>query len=150
MANGTSYSIEGTSWPFGTRKEALKEAKGVWKMYVTEYGSVNPLIGIYANRKKIGFVSKGLDGKFYFACGNNFHAISDYRVYEWGKFDSFTNLKCDYPDGGFRGWATIMPIRYGSRMKYYWLTFDRMLMSNINNWSYGNLYCFEAEGYFKA
>ncbi len=66
MANGTSYSIEGTSWPFGTRKEALKEAKGVWKMYVTEYGSVNPLIGIYANRKKIGFVSKGLDGKFYF------------------------------------------------------------------------------------
>lgn len=66
MANGISYSIEGTSWPFGTRKEALKEAKGVWKMYVTEYRMGNPLIGIYANRKKIGFVSKGLDGKFYF------------------------------------------------------------------------------------
>lgn len=66
MANGIAYSIEGTSWPFGTRKEALKEAKGVWKMYVTEYGSVNPLIGIYANRRKIGFVSKGIDGKFYF------------------------------------------------------------------------------------
>ena len=91
-----------------------------------------------------------LDGKFFFACGNDFHAVSDYRVYEWGKFDTFTNLKCDFPDGGFRGWATIMPIRYGSRMKYFWLTFDRTLMSKIHNWSYGNLYCFEAEGYFKA
>ncbi len=91
-----------------------------------------------------------LDGKFFFTCGNDFHAVSDYRVYEWGKFDKFTNLKCDYPDGGFRGWATIMPIRYGSRMKYYWLTFDRTLMSKVHNWSYGNLYCFEAEGYFKA
>lgn len=66
MANRISYSIEGTDWPFGTRKEALKEAKKVWKMYVTEYGMGNPLIGIYANRKKIGFVSGGLDGKFYF------------------------------------------------------------------------------------
>ena len=65
MANGISYSVGG-DWSFGTRKEALKEAKMMWKMNVTEYGMVNPLIGVYANRKKIGFVSRGLDGKFYF------------------------------------------------------------------------------------
>ena len=90
-----------------------------------------------------------LDGKIFFVCGNSFSATSDYRVYEWGKFDTFTNLKCDYPDGGFRGWGTVMPIRYGSRIRYFWLTFDRKLISPTYNWSYGNLYCFEAEGIFR-
>ena len=90
-----------------------------------------------------------LDGKIFFVCGNSFSATSDYRVYEWGKFDTFTNLKCDYPDGGFRGWGTVMPIRYGTRIRYFWLTFDRKLLSAINNWSYGNIYCFEAEGIFR-
>ena len=90
-----------------------------------------------------------LDGKVYFVCGNDYKKMSDYRVYEWGKFDTFTNLKCDFPDGGFRGWATIMPIRYGKRERYFWLTFDRTLMSKTYNWSYGNIYCFEAEGNFK-
>ena len=90
-----------------------------------------------------------LDGKIFFVCGNSFKLTSNYRVYEWGKFDTFTNLKCDYPDGGFRGWGTIMPIRYGSRIRYFWLTFDRKLMSKTYNWSYGNLYCFEAEGIFR-
>ena len=89
-----------------------------------------------------------LDGKVYFVCGNDFHKTSDYRVYEWGKFDTYTNLKTDYPDGGFRGWGTVMPIRYGTRYRYFWLTFDRMLMSKTFNWSYGNLYCFEADGTF--
>jgi hypothetical protein len=53
--------------------------------------------------------------------------------------------KFNYPDGGFRGWGTLMPIRQGSRTRYYWLTFDRRLGSDFN-WSYGNLYCFEAFG----
>ena len=87
-----------------------------------------------------------LGDKVYFVCGNDFHKTSDYRVYEWGKFDEFTNLKCDYPDGGFRGWGTIIPVCFGTRRRYFWLTFDRMLMSNTFNWSYGNLYCFEADG----
>ena len=90
-----------------------------------------------------------LDGKYYFVCGNAFNKKSDYRVYEWGKFDTFTNLKTDYPDGGFRGWGTILPIPYGSRRRYFWLTFDRTLMSKLGfNWSYGNIYCFEAEGIY--
>ena len=49
----------------------------------------------------------------------------------------------NYPDGGFRGWGTVVPIKLGSRNRYFWLTFDRHNGSNYN-WSYGNLYCFEA------
>ena len=52
--------------------------------------------------------------------------------------------KFDYPDGGFRGWGTLMPVKLGSRMRYFWLTFDRHRGSDYN-WSYGNLYCFEAK-----
>ena len=89
------------------------------------------------------------EGKLYFVCGNSFSSKSDYRVYEWGKFDEFKNLVTDYPDGGFRGWGTIIPVNVGTRRRYYWLTFDRFLTSSIYNWSYGNVYCFEAEGIFK-
>lgn len=89
-----------------------------------------------------------LDGKIYFVCGNDFKATSSYRVYEWGKFDSFEPLKSDYPDGGFRGWGTVMPVDFGTRRRYFWLTFDRKLMNQNHNWSYGNLYCFEAEGVY--
>ena len=66
-----------------------------------------------------------LDGKTYFVCGNSFSETSSYRVYEWGKFDTFTKLSADFPDGGFRGWGTLMPIKLGSRTRYFWLTFDR-------------------------
>ncbi|MBR2650855.1 MAG: hypothetical protein IKD45_04275 [Clostridia bacterium] len=90
-----------------------------------------------------------LDGKIYFVCGNDYQKTSDYRVYEWGKFDTYRNLVCDYPDGGFRGWGTVLPVPTGTRYRYFWLTFDRKLMSHIGyNWSYGNVYCFEAEGAF--
>ena len=91
-----------------------------------------------------------LDGKIYFVCGNDFKATSSYRVYEWGKFDSFKPLVSDYPDGGFRGWGTVMPIDMGTRRRFFWLTFDRKLMNPNHNWSYGNLYLFEAEGIFPA
>ncbi len=82
-----------------------------------------------------------VNGEQYFLCGNDFHAISDYRIY--GKHGMSTP-NFDYPDGGFRGWGTLMPIRIGSRTRYFWLTFDRHRGSDYN-WSYGNLYCFEAK-----
>ena len=80
-------------------------------------------------------------GEQYFLCGNDFHATSDYRIY--GKH-GMSAPKFDYPDGGFRGWGTLMPIKLGSRTRYFWLTFDRHKGSDYN-WSYGNLYCFEAK-----
>ena len=76
MAIRTVYTVGSSEWSMSTRKEALKEAKSLWKMYVTEYGMVNPLVGVYANHKKIGFVSRGLDGKFYFF----WHGMDTYPI----------------------------------------------------------------------
>ena len=53
-----------------------------------------------------------------------------------------TEAKFNFPDGGFRGWGTVIPVKQGTRTRYYWLTFDRHRGSDYN-WSYGNLYCFE-------
>lgn len=100
-----------------------------------------------------GYIGKGLDGaetggsfvridgELCFACGNDFKAVSDYRIY---RKSGMINPKFDLPDGGFRGWGSIIPLRIGSRTKYYWLTFDRHNGSGYN-WSYGNVYVFEAE-----
>lgn len=99
------------------------------------------------------YIGKGLDGaetggsfvrikgKLHFLCGNDFKAVSDYRIYSKG---GMQNAKFDYPDGGFRGWGTLMPIKLGSRTRWFWITFDRHNGSTFN-WSYGNLYCFEAD-----
>ena len=81
-----------------------------------------------------------LPGETVFCCGNDFHKVSDYRIYtEHGLYKG----KFDFPDGGFRGWGTLIPVPVGSRTRYFWLTFDRHNGSNYN-WSYGNFYCFEA------
>lgn len=98
------------------------------------------------------FIGKGLDGaetggsfvrideKLHFICGNSFNATSEYRIYSE---NGMTIPSFDYPDGGFRGWGTVIPIKQGSRTRYFWLTFDRHNASAYN-WSYGNLYVFEA------
>lgn len=81
-----------------------------------------------------------LEGETVFACGNDFHKVSDYRIYtDHGMYPG----KFDFPDGGFRGWGTLIPVTMGSRTRYFWLTFDRHNGSDYN-WSYGNVYCFEA------
>ncbi len=76
-----------------------------------------------------------------FICGNSFDKISDYRIYDKNGMHQPT---FDFPDGGFRGWGSVVPITFGSRTKYYWLTFDRSCGSEYN-WSYGNLYCFVSD-----
>ena len=81
-----------------------------------------------------------LDNETVFACGNDFHKISDYRIYTK---EGMVNARFDFPDGGFRGWGTLIPVPMGSRTRYFWLTFDRHNGSSYN-WSYGNLYCFES------
>jgi len=81
-----------------------------------------------------------IDGELFFVCGNDFQATSEYRIYSKHGMQKAT---FNYPDGGFRGWGTVMPIKMGSRTRVFWLTFDRHNGSNYN-WSYGNLYCFEA------
>ncbi|MBO5897570.1 MAG: hypothetical protein J6R04_01020 [Clostridia bacterium] len=95
------------------------------------------------------YVGQGLDGaetggsfvrtggETYFICGNG--ANSDYRIYSK---DGMQNAKFDFPDGGYRGWGTLIPIKRGSRERYFWITFDRHSGSRYT-WSYGDVYGFE-------
>ncbi len=83
------------------------------------------------------------DGELYFICGNGAGEKSCYRAYKYGRFDKVVKLSCDRNDGGFRGWGSVFSVKQGSRERIYWLTFDRQNGSEIN-WTYGNLYCFEA------
>ena len=82
-----------------------------------------------------------VDGEIHFVCGNTFDRRSEYRIYNK---DGMRLANFRYPDGGFRGWGCVMPVKLGSRTRYFWLTFDRHNGSSYN-WSYGNFYCFEAE-----
>ena len=81
-----------------------------------------------------------IDGDYYFVCGSGLER-ANYRCYSLPEMKSFTPLAYDYDDGGFRGWGTIIPIKAGTRTRYYQLTFDRHLGSSYN-WSYGNIYCY--------
>ena len=84
-----------------------------------------------------GFVT--VEGERLFVCGNDFNKRANYRIYSKdGTFDA----KFDFDDGGFRGWGSIIPVKTGSRTRYFWITFDRQKGSDYN-WSYGNIYCFE-------
>lgn len=103
----------------------------------------------FDNYKCIGFAKDGEEtgGSFVkigdervFVCGNSFSKRSDYRIYTK---DALHSASFDFDDGGFRGWGTVIPISMGSRKRYFWLTFDRHNGSSYN-WSYGNIYCFEA------
>ena len=103
----------------------------------------------FSNYKYIGRGNDGsetggsfvkINGETFFVCGNDIKATSEYRVYSK---HGMQIANFNYPDGGFRGWGTVIPIKIGSRTRYFWLTFDRHNGSKYN-WSYGNLYCFEA------
>ena len=89
------------------------------------------------------------EGKYYFACGTDFHSRALYDVYPYNDFSHREKLTCNYDDGGFRGWGTVIGVWIGSRKRYYWITFDRHNSSSWN-WSYGNIYVYEAEQYFKS
>ncbi len=82
-----------------------------------------------------------MKGELFFVCGNDFNATSEYRIYSK---NGMKKAVFNYPDGGFRGWGTVFPIKMGSRTRCFWITFDRHNGSKYN-WSYGNVYCFEAD-----
>ena len=82
-----------------------------------------------------------INNEMHFICGNAFDKRADYRVYSK---DGMQNLKFDFDDGGFRGWGTLIPVKLGSRTRHLFLTFDRH-NGSAYNWSYGNLYLFEAD-----
>lgn len=82
-----------------------------------------------------------IENEMTFVCGNGFDKRANYRIYTK---NGMHEAKFDFDDGGFRGWGTIIPVSMGSRKRYFWLTFDRH-NGSAYSWSYGNIYCFEAE-----
>lgn len=115
--------------------------------------SDSPLDGFtYADRTLTGGKTGGLmipfEGEYYFACGTDFKSRALYDVYPYDDFSKRERLTCNYDDGGFRGWGSVIGVYVGSRKRYYWITFDRHNGSGYN-WSYGNIYVYEAEEYFK-
>ena len=81
-----------------------------------------------------------------FVCGSDFKRRAVYDVYPLSDFTRCNHLQCDYDDGGFRGWGTVMEIPYGTRCRLVWLTFDRH-NGSAWNWSYGNLYVYDSGTY---
>lgn len=104
----------------------------------------------YADRTLTGGKTGGMmipfENRYYFACGTDFKSRAKYDIYPYDDFSKCERLTCDYDDGGFRGWGTVIGIYVGSRKKYYWITFDRHNGSDWN-WSYGNIYVYEADAY---
>ena len=86
------------------------------------------------------------DGKICFVCGSDFSKRAVYDVYPVEDFTVCGHLKCDFDDGGFRGWGTVMLLPFGTRRRYTWITFDRH-NATAYNWSYGNLYVFDSESF---
>ena len=78
----------------------------------------------------------------YFVSGADGGKKSCYYIRPAEDFSVQKEAVLDYPDGGFRGWGTVIPVDEAAGEKLYWLTFDRALSSEYN-WSYGNLYLFE-------
>lgn len=97
--------------------------------------------GVQKDTSETGGSFVRVNGELHFVCGNTFDRRSEYRIYNK---DGMKLAKFRYPDGGFRGWGCVMPVTLGARTRYFWLTFDRHNGSSYN-WSYGNVYCFEAE-----
>lgn len=98
-------------------------------------------IGTSVDGAETGGSFVSIEGERFFVCGNDFKKTSDYRIYSK---DGMTTAKFNYPDGGFRGWGSIIPVKMCGRMRYFWMTFDRHKGSGYN-WSYGNIYIFEAK-----
>ncbi|MBQ8409449.1 MAG: hypothetical protein IJY39_11375 [Clostridia bacterium] len=86
------------------------------------------------------------DGKVRFTCGSDFSKRAVYDVYPVEDFTVCEHLKCDFDDGGFRGWGSVMLLPIGTRQRYTWITFDRH-NATAYNWSYGNIYVFDSESF---
>ncbi len=62
----------------------------------------------------------------------------DYHVLNYPDLRRRGTLHTVYPDGGFRGWASIAPIAEDNGTRYLWITFDRG--RTLGRYSYGTLY----------
>ena len=75
--------------------------------------------------------------------GQDFCILSggdQYNVLGYPSLERQGTLHVRYPDGGFRGWASVTPIPWNDGMRWLWITFDRGRPHG--RYSYGSLYVF--------
>lgn len=61
-----------------------------------------------------------------------------FYIYDYPTLEYVGTFNQKYGNGGFRGWPTIVPLRYGNYERYLWITFDRGWLTG--KYSYGTLY----------
>ena len=116
---------------------AKQESRYVDRGYklVAHHDDFKTLTGI--NVVKVG-------GKRYVMAGSMYKPEEDkYRVFDIDDLSYLYDLNLDIPTGGFRGWATVLPVTEGLETKYQLLTFDRANPDPYDNWQYGNMYMYE-------
>jgi len=123
------------------------ESKSNYRYFL--YESDDPFTGFtYVDSTTAGSNTGGsivrAAGKMYLLCGSDFGKRAQYHLHPIEDLSRFTLLRFDYDDGGFRGWGTLIPVPCGRRLRYVMMTFDRHNGSDYN-WSYGNIYVFEAD-----
>lgn len=141
------YDAERKMWYLTVCRRSERHADGGYEYF--RFASSSPLDGYSFISRTGGHNETGgstvrFGSKRYFICGAEFSERARYNVYDADDLSVRGTLSCDWDDGGFRGWGTVIPVPCGSRMRYLWLTFDRHLGSEIYNWSYGNIYVYEA------
>lgn len=141
------YDRASGKWYMTICRGVEEEGKSRYRYFLFE--SDRPFGGyVYKDRTRSGANTGGsiirVGGKLHFCCGSDFDHRAQYNVYDLADLSRCTSLRCDYDDGGFRGWGTIIPIPCGSRTKYMWMTFDRHGGSDYT-WSYGNIYVYESD-----
>ncbi len=141
------YDRQRDKWYMTICRGVKENGKNQYRYFL--YESDQPFAGYtYLDNTLTGANTGGsivrVGGKYYFICGSNFNVRAQYNVYDLYDFSKFTQLNCDFDDGGFRGWGTVIPVPCGSRTKYMWMTFDRHGGSSYN-WSYGNIHVYESD-----
>ena len=63
-----------------------------------------------------------------------------YNILSYPTLQRIGGLQAHYPDGGFRGWASVTPIPWNDGQRWLWITFDRG--RPYGRYSYGSLYVF--------
>ncbi len=128
----------------------LEKGKGY---YYYRFVSDLPLDGfVFADKTptdgKTGGMFTKICGKHYFVCGSDFNTRARYDIYKYDDFSEHSRMAYDFDDGGFRGWGSTFAVNIGNRMRFFHITFDRHNGSEYN-WSYGNIYVYEAREYLK-
>lgn len=70
-----------------------------------------------------------------------------FYIYDYPTLENLGTFRQRYPNGGFRGWPTIVPVDYGNYERYLWITFDRG--AQTGRYSYGTLYFYLSDQMWK-